>query len=80
MGRGWSLCQSRRYIAIIELESAARLQFGQRATLMYGPEESATQLAIGQSQAIKLAFRQLATYMYDTEESATRVANGHLRR
>ena len=55
------------------------LASGQQATRMYGPEENATRLAIGQSQAMKLAFRQLATYIYNTEESATRVAIGHLR-
>ena len=80
MGRGWGLCQPRRYIAISELESAARLEFGQQATHVYDPEESATLLSIGQSQAKKQAFRQLATSMYDTEESATQLPIGHLRR
>ena len=92
MGRGWSPCQLRRYIAIIELESAARLEFGQQATRVYDSEESATLLAIGQSPAKKqlrrylaiielenaarLEFGQLATRVYDPEEKSNLLAIG----
>ena len=92
MGCGWGPCQLRRYIAIIELESAAQLEFGQQATRVYDPEESATLLAIGQSQAKKqlrrylamielesaarLEIGQQATSVYDPEENANLLAIG----